>query len=258
MGAATPDVFGALAKRYAAPEWAFLREVANGTGGAMRRSADAVAINLWPSRGLEIHGIEVKIDRSDWLRELKKPDKSSAVQKFCHRWWIAAAADVVLAGELPSTWGLMTLRGRRGLVADVVAPPLSPEPLDMPFVAALGRRMTEAVAAAKQLARQELELAEPSEYQRGYDAGLAAAAPELARVTALREQLEKSVETFEKASGVRINAYDGEHIGAAVKRIVEARRRARPDDLLDVTIERFERLLGQLKSERQALVGGEE
>ena len=33
------------------------------------RYADAIAMNLWPSRGLAVHGFEIKISRGDWQRE---------------------------------------------------------------------------------------------------------------------------------------------------------------------------------------------
>jgi hypothetical protein len=76
------EVRAALMNRYCAPEWATFFEVANSTGGGAVRSADAVAMSLYPSRGLRLHGFEIKVSRSDWLHELKQPDKSVAVQRF--------------------------------------------------------------------------------------------------------------------------------------------------------------------------------
>ena len=55
------DIHAALRLRYAQPEWAIMFEVANGTGAAQRRYADAIAMNLFPSRGLCVHGFEVKV-----------------------------------------------------------------------------------------------------------------------------------------------------------------------------------------------------
>jgi len=42
-----------------------------------RRTADYVAMDLWPSKGLALHGHEIKVSRSDWLRELKEPEKAA-------------------------------------------------------------------------------------------------------------------------------------------------------------------------------------
>ena len=59
-----------LALRYAPPAYAFFEEVRAQTGYAAGGSADGLALSLWPSRGIELHGFEVKVSRSDWLREL--------------------------------------------------------------------------------------------------------------------------------------------------------------------------------------------
>ena len=79
-----------LAKKYAAPQYAFLEQVRNGTGGFANRSADAMALSLWPSRGLMLDGFEIKGYRTDWLRELKNPAKAEELAVYCNRWWIVA------------------------------------------------------------------------------------------------------------------------------------------------------------------------
>lgn len=73
------DVMVALAHRYPAPGYALLPQVANGTGYAASRHCDAIALSLWPSRGIRLHGFEIKVARSDWLRELKDPAKAEAI-----------------------------------------------------------------------------------------------------------------------------------------------------------------------------------
>ena len=102
-GWTTEELRALLRKKYAAPEYALFEEVRNGTGfsRSVTRSADALAYSLWPSRGLELHGFELKISRSDWQRELLKPAKAEALQQFCDRWWVVAPVDLVQPGELP-------------------------------------------------------------------------------------------------------------------------------------------------------------
>lgn len=114
-------------------------EVANGTGAHSKRYADAVAFGLWPSHGHKIEGIEIKVSRSDFLSEMKKPQKSAPVYQYCHHWWLAVPKGLVDKAELPPTWGLLELTGDR-LVAKVKAPLLTPEPATPAFVAALLRR----------------------------------------------------------------------------------------------------------------------
>src|SRR5439155_1127329 len=75
-----PEVIAALRLKFSPPEWAFLEQCGNGTGAHCHRWADAVAMNLWPSLGLEIKGVmfhgeqwaaDFPVDRSrgrcDWL-----------------------------------------------------------------------------------------------------------------------------------------------------------------------------------------------
>lgn len=62
------DIRGGMAKRWRSPEWAIMWEVGEGTGAASGRYADAVMMSLWPSRGLELHGVEIKVSKSDWKR----------------------------------------------------------------------------------------------------------------------------------------------------------------------------------------------
>jgi hypothetical protein len=47
---------------------AVLFEVRNATGFDANRSIDAVTMTLWPSLGLELAGMEIKISRSDDVR----------------------------------------------------------------------------------------------------------------------------------------------------------------------------------------------
>ena len=97
------------------------------------------AMGLWPSRGLHLHGFEIKVSRSDWLRELKSPAKADKMFRYFDRWWLAVAdKDIVRNGELPETWGL--------LVMDKIvktAPELEAAPMTREFLAAIMRRVGE-------------------------------------------------------------------------------------------------------------------
>ncbi len=138
------DLLERLAQRHQPPAWAFLRHVADGTGVNKLRTADAMAMSLWPSRGLELHGFEVKSYRSDWLRELKAPAKADELASRCHRWWVVASGvDVVRLEEVPRTWGLL-IADAKGLKVAIDAPLREPLALDYAFLAALLRRAAEA------------------------------------------------------------------------------------------------------------------
>ncbi len=152
------DLLRMLRRRYSAPQWALFGGVRNTTGYSRgtARTADAVAIGLWPSRGLSIHGFEVKCQRSDWLRELAQ-NKSEEIQKYCDYWWIVAADKTLVdvdTGELPKTWGLLVPRKGGVLVTVVEAPQLKPKPLDRGFIAAICRRAHEDAQPSNELTHQ--------------------------------------------------------------------------------------------------------
>ena len=137
------DVCALLRTRYSHPEWALCFEVANATGTNASRYADAVAMNLYPSRGLALHGFEVKVSKSDFMSEISKPDKSVAVQQYCDYWWLVAPASAVDESLIPKTWGWLRVDGSK-LVSVKQAPPLDAKPVTRAFMASLVRRANEA------------------------------------------------------------------------------------------------------------------
>jgi hypothetical protein len=94
-------------------EYAFLPHVRDAAGFDAGRTFDAVTVCLWPSRGLTIDVYEVKISRSDWLRELAKPVKAESACAVGDRFWVVAPAGVVKLGELPPPWGLLEVTAGR-------------------------------------------------------------------------------------------------------------------------------------------------
>ncbi len=133
------DLIAALAARYEHPRYAFFTEVGNAVGFPSSR-IDALAMAMWRSLGLEVHGFEIKASRSDWLREKRQPFKNEDLYFYCDRWWLVVGnTDIIKDDELPPTWGLLVPRGK-SLVVAVKAPQLSPQPLDRAFVASILRK----------------------------------------------------------------------------------------------------------------------
>lgn len=208
------DLVELLSIKYAPPAWAFFQQVANGTGFSAYRWADAMAMGIWPSRGLELHGFEIKVSRSDWMRELKKPEKAEDLMPYCDFWWIVVADEnIVRPEELPSTWGLMVPK-TRGLTAKVPAPKQNSVPLDKIFVAALLRRAHETMVLKSDV-NKIVEAKVEREKGRYND--------EIERLREKNKDWEECIQNFEKASGVRINQWDGGNIGIAVKSVLDAR-----------------------------------
>jgi hypothetical protein len=168
------QLFDSLRSAYpSAHGWVLLPQVRNATGFAGNRTADGLAMNAWPSRGLEVHGLELKVQRGDWLRELKKPAKAESIFSYCDRWWIVVPEEpakrdrrVVLPAELPSSWGLLVVDKQGKASAAVPAPKLKPKPLDRAFLAAVLRRL-EAVGTPE----GKLEAAFAKGREEGLEAG---------------------------------------------------------------------------------------
>lgn len=99
------------------------------------RTADALAIDLWPSAGNVIHGFEVKVSRSDWLAELADPTKAEAFKRYVHHWWLVVPDAAIVRDDLPDDWGLLAYDGA-GLRVRRRAPKLSPEPMPLGMTAA--------------------------------------------------------------------------------------------------------------------------
>jgi len=200
----TADLLQRLRTRYGVQgrEWVTLAEVANGTGAAASRSCDLLAISLWGSGGREWHGHEIKVSRSDWLREIRDPDKADAFARYCDRWWIVAGdSGIVQPGELREGWGLMLPRGN-GLVIKIGAAKREATPPGRPLLAAIFRRCME--ASPGEAERNAL-------LGRVYDAERKAADAEgkLSGLQGSHDRLRADLQKFEDASGIRITGYDG-------------------------------------------------
>lgn len=205
--------------RYPAPAYAFLPSVRNQTGfrNGPIRTADAIVMSLFPSRGFVIHGFEVKAYRGDWLKELKRADKAEAIAQFCDVWWVVGSKDVVKLDEVPHNWGWLYPRGRV-LIAGKQPEKMTPQPLKPEFVAAILRNAcswlpgNEAINKAVDLAVAETErnMRKAAESQRlQYQRRI--------------EDLLKAIAEFEGASGIEIRSWrhNSKQIGEAVKCVLE-------------------------------------
>lgn len=215
-----------LRRKFPADQYAMLYEVRDAAGHGANRSADVVMVGLWPSRGCQIEGMELKISRSDWLRELKKPEKAEAFVPYCDHWWvIASSPDIVKLSELPPTWGLMVPRGNgMGIIRH--APDLSPKPVDRSLLAAMLKRATDTTMDSPEI--KALIENRVKDAQTGLDQRIKWATEGLQREN---RELLKGIEEFEAASGVRISSYAGTRLGEAVKLVMTGQHSTRLREL---------------------------
>ena len=102
------------------------------------RCADMIVQDLWPAKGLELIGHEVKVARSDWVAELKDPEKAATFRRHLHRWYLVVPDRSIVRDDLPVGWGLMALRAGKLWVVRP-ASLLIPEPMPATMTAALLR-----------------------------------------------------------------------------------------------------------------------
>jgi hypothetical protein len=218
-----PGPHALLRKRYESQKgaWAYFEEVRNQTGYQRTRTtyADAVALSLWPSRGIELHGHEIKVSRSDLLKELQEPGKSEPIQQFCDRWWLVlGAANLIKPGELPPTWGLMVVQGSQ-LRVTVEAPKLERKPWSPEFVASFCRSIDDGINRTH-VSRAEYKLVTDrvSALEADVDKRVAERlAEEVARKAPDLEALRRSVDAFEAAIGRPLTTYNGRQLAELVR-----------------------------------------
>lgn len=82
-------------------------------GHEARRILDYMCVDLWGGyTGPKIHGHEIKTSRSDWLTEIRDPEKAQAFAQYMDYFWLVVSdKDIVRPGELPAGWGLMISYG---------------------------------------------------------------------------------------------------------------------------------------------------
>ncbi len=205
------SVLNALEAYHPSSQWVFLRHVPNGTASYKTRTADALAMGCWRSSGIELHGYEVKVSRSDWLREIQDVQKARALAKHCHYWWVVAPQGVVKEEEMPANWGLKvigirgdkpSIRIRKAVTRNDAAT------IDYTFFAAMLRKAKDDNLNDAEL-RRKLQKCRDEAYESGRETERTIAkGMENGHERQLRELKEK-VAKFEKLSGLKLDGWHG-------------------------------------------------
>jgi hypothetical protein len=211
---------------------------------------DLIAVGAWQSTGHERIGHEVKVSRSDWLRERADPTKADRFMRYCHRWYLViptakGTTPIVEIDEVPASWGLMAVQGGR-LRTFRKAPLLHPEPLPeswwVGWLAQISRGYQRADAAALSRAVQE-----------AHDAGYRRAQQEDAG-SRHDERLREAVALWRESTGIDVTAISRRTAAqlAAVWPIVESYRSRLPDG--NEYRQRFAQLRATLDQHEAALL----
>ncbi len=186
-------------------------QVNNGAGFSFGRTLDAIVFDTWPSKGLTLHGLEVKVSRADLRRELQDPDKAAAFTEHLDIFSIVAPKDVVDRDIIPRRWGIYMPDGKGGLRA-------ARKPLYLHDDARDRRRVDRDIMAAFSRALVQRSLSREAEqlaYDRGHKAAERIAAFEIDRTKNDAARCRERIAEFEQASGVSIDQYNAGDVGKA-------------------------------------------
>ena len=136
------DLLQLLRRRYSAPLWWSFDELRVSAGYSHgEQRLDFWAMHSYPSKSFQRLGFEIKVHRSDFTRELQKPEKRRPALLLCNRFYFVAPVGVVPIEKLPIDAGLIEpYRNGRSLTVVHEAPWIDTSPPPWGFVVALLRR----------------------------------------------------------------------------------------------------------------------
>jgi len=223
-------VFEALRTFFVAESVALLPQVASETGASARRIADAIAIQLWPSRGLTLECVEIKVHRSDLIREYQQPEKGDLIGRFCDKFWIATPPNIVKQsdfddGTFPKTWGCLEVsvhepgtlgldeegRYSRWLTPHVYKVKVRKKALENPdalppsrgFLASLMRNL-QAFESPEAVVARKLSMVQHKAEATAWES----AQKEIAKARAERDEFRRRIAMFESITGLRTGVFD--------------------------------------------------
>jgi hypothetical protein len=149
----TKVILKALRRRHLEKEWAFFEELRAGTGYRKSWAStgpvpdnphqrfDAWAINLYLSKNFLRVAYEIKVSRSDFLYELKHPEKREQALQLSNCFYFVAPVGLIKPEELPPEAGLIEVKDEwesRLKVRALIRPGNMPT---WQFFASIARRM---------------------------------------------------------------------------------------------------------------------
>lgn len=148
LGITAADIVEALHRHWAHAESCIALDelrVGTGYGKDADQRLDFWAMEALPSKRFRRVAYEIKVSRSDWLNELKRPRKRNRALLVSNEFYFVTTPDIIKAGELPPEAGLIETadrqRGRLELYTKHAAPWRDGYPPTWQFLAAVARRV---------------------------------------------------------------------------------------------------------------------
>lgn len=141
-----------------------LEQVPNGTSRFQDRWIDVAVFKMWQSTGLTRSAFEIKVSRSDFLNELKQPEKHKWCLDCFHEFWFVAPKEIIQIEELPEGVGWFYPKGSKLVTARQAKYNSSPK-LDDILLAAFMRAAYKEIELAGKRTEDEI-LKNNSEFQK--------------------------------------------------------------------------------------------
>jgi len=112
MALKAKDITALLRKRHSFVDHVFVEELRGGSGWGKdsERRIDAWTMHHHPSKGNKRTAYEVKISRSDFLKDVKDPLKHRPALRFSNEFYFVAPEGMLKAEDLPLFAGLLEVK----------------------------------------------------------------------------------------------------------------------------------------------------
>lgn len=106
------DFLKFISRKHAGEEWAVFHEFRCGTGFGKGNESrlDSLVLGLWRSNALIRIAYEIKVSRSDFLREVKAPLKQVPALRISNRFYYVTPPGLLKVEEIPPWAGLLEVR----------------------------------------------------------------------------------------------------------------------------------------------------
>lgn len=254
----TGELQALLSGKYPRDRYALFFDVPDNVGTNARRRADAIAIGCWSSVGRLIEGFELKVSRSDWLREVANVSKADPFIERCDKWWLVTASpSIAKLDEVPACWGWMAAT-KNGLRVQRPATklPTDDTKIDRLFAIGLFRKMQESLLDSPEVTQRIKEIRADND-KVIEDRVQQATQRNERRATEAAAKLEK----FEKESGLNLDDWRLGNVAPLVRAIADLSY----GDGLQAVAKEFERqekslaeLLDGVRKVREAMSGSQQ
>jgi len=180
-------------------------------------------MSLYPSRGLHLHGFEIKCSRSDLVNELKDASKADEIGQYCHFWWLVLADKKFAEGlEIPSNWGVQYVNngGDNLKVLTVAKMNEFAKPPTHSLLAVILKQTAKKANSDEAIIRLKDKMHDEG-YKKGLNKGYTDSEEQIQRLRDELNTIKRIIHRFKEETGMSFTEYNYENVIDAYKVIAE-------------------------------------